>query len=271
MTEAAVHARRSGAVLHLVLDAPKRGNSLDQEMLSALEAHLLEAGSDPTLRVVLLEGEGKSFSTGYHIPSLLDELEQGPSVSDFNDHPLERALRALSLAEVPTVAVVGGNAYGAGCELALACDMRVASPEARFCMPPARLGVLYSVTGMRRVLELLGPALTKELLFTACVVDAQRALSLGLINRLATSRTELRSTAQILADEIAANAPLSIRHHKSILRSFLAPPPFSEEVLVEVARLREECFRSPEFARRSAKLGRRDTPQGGLGAVEVEG
>lgn len=241
-------------VATLVLDAPARGNSLDQAMLARLEELL--AGLDPEVRVVLVRGAGdRAFSTGYHVPSLLAELEAGPSVSDFEGHPLERALRALEAVAVPTVAVVHGNAYGAGCELALACDLRLAADDARLCMPPAKLGVLYSATGMRRLVELCGPALAKELLFTGDVVDAARALAVGLVNRV-VPKASLDAAAAELASTIRRNAALSIRHTKTVFSRFLAPPPLDAAALAEVARLRDECFRSDEFRERSRALGR---------------
>lgn len=242
-----------GVVARLVLDAPARGNSLDVPMLERLEAHLLTLAARGDVRVVALEGAGeRAFSTGYHVPALLEELARGPSVTDFEDHPLERALRALEAAPVPTVAIVNGNAYGAGCELALTCDLRIAAAEARLCMPPARLGVLYSATGIRRLLELVGPAVAQELLFTADPVDGPRALALGLVNRLAP-RAELAAAAGRLLETIAGNAPLSVGHTKAIVAR-LRPPALDEETLRWVAALREECFRSPDFAERTRAL-----------------
>jgi enoyl-CoA hydratase len=240
-------------VATVTIDAPERGNSLDEAMLARLEGLLrgLEA------RVVLVRGAGeRAFSTGYHVPSLLAELARGPSVSDFENHPLERALRALEAVAVPTIAVVHGNAYGAGCELALACDLRLAADDARLCMPPAKLGVLYSATGMRRLVELCGPAAAKELLFTGDPIDAARALGLGLVNRV-LPKAELDRAAAAMAATIRSNAPLSIRHTKTIFTRHLAPPPLDAATLADVARLREECFRSPEFLARSRALGSR--------------
>lgn len=242
-------------VATITLSAPGRGNALDAAMLEALEGLLRALPANA--RVVVLRGAGaRAFSTGYHVPSLVAELEAGPSVSDFARHPLERALRALEEVAVPTLALVLGNAYGAGCELALACDLRVAAEDARLCMPPARLGVLYSATGMRRLLELCGPAAAKELLFTGAPVDAQRAAALGLVNRVAPA-AHAEAEALALARTIAENAPLSLRHTKTIFRRFLAPPPLDDAALAEVARLREECFRSDEFKARAARLARR--------------
>ena len=117
-------------VLTLTLSAPWRSNALDPAMLTAL-AEALEALPAAT-RAVVLRGDGeRSFSTGYFLPALLDELEQGPSVNDYRTHPLERALTAIETCPVPTLAVIQGHAYGAGCELALACDLRLGSEIGR--------------------------------------------------------------------------------------------------------------------------------------------
>lgn len=250
-----VHLTVEDQVATVVLDAPDRGNSLDAAMLARLEELLRTL--DPGVRVVLVRGRGeRAFSTGYHVPSLLAELAQGPSVSDFEAHPLERALRALEEVPVPTIAVVHGNAYGAGCEVALACDLRLAADDARLCMPPAKLGVLYSATGMRRLIELCGPAVAKELLFTGEPVDAPRALAHGLLNRV-VPKADLDPLARAMAATIRGNAPLSIRHTKTIFSRWLAPPALDAATLAQVARLRDECFRSPEFQERSKALARR--------------
>lgn len=253
---AEVRLEQAGPIATLVIDAPERGNSLDAELLSQLEAHLSALGSETEssqVRVVVLRGAGpRGFSTGYHLPSLLAELEVGPSVSDFRDHPLERALRALEELPLPSVAVIQGNAYGAGCELALACDLRIASERAKLCMPPAKLGVLYSATGMRRLLELVGPAITRELLFTACVVESERASGLGLLNRV-VPHDQLEAEVATVCEQIAANSALSIRHTKTILRRFLGAPELAAEDLSEIARLRQECFDSEDFAARTAR------------------
>lgn len=249
MTAATIRRDVHEGVVTVVVDAPARGNSLDPALLTELEAALrdLPAGA----RVVVLRGAGqRHFSTGYHLPSLMDELARGPSVVDFDHHPLERALRALDEVPVPTLAVLHGDAYGAGCELALTCDLRLCAHEARLCMPPARLGILYSATGMRRLLGLVGPAVTRELLFTAEAVDGLRAHELGLVNR-SVPRAELDELAARTVERIAAGAPLALRHTKTVLRRFLEPPELDAAALRLVAALREECFRSDEFQQRA--------------------
>jgi enoyl-CoA hydratase/carnithine racemase len=240
-------------VLVLTLTAPERGNSVDRAMLGRLEEVLLGltvrvARRDVAApRAVLLRGAGeKSFCTGYNIEELVRELAEGPSVNDEAQHPLEKALRALDECPVPTIALVHGNAYGAGCELACACDLRVSSDDARFCMPPAKLGVLYSATGTRRLIDLVGAAVTKEMFFTAEPVPAARALAVGLVNRV-YPKSETTAEAEKLAAGIARNAPLSVRGTKTIVRR-LRPPALDAETVREIAKLRDECFRSRDFS-----------------------
>lgn len=234
-------------VATLVLSAPGRGNSLDRPMLVRVEE--LCRGLPSAARVLLVRGAGeKAFSTGYHLPTLLSELSEGESVVDFAHHPLERALRALDAVPVPTIAVVQGSAIGAGCELALTCDIRLAAEGATFAMPPARLGILYSLTGLARLQALVGPAVAQELIYAAETVDAPRALALGLVNRV-VPRAALEAEAAALAGRIAGNAPLSVRHHKALFRR-LRPPDPDPAVLRQVAALRLECFRSEEFRER---------------------
>lgn len=234
-------------VASLLLCAPERGNSLDRPMLLRVE----EACRDlpPQARVLLLRGAGeKAFSTGYHLPTLLAELAEGESVVDFAHHPLERALRALDAVPVPTLAVVQGSAIGAGCELALTCDLRIAADTASFCMPPAKLGILYSLTGLARLQALCGPAVAQELIYSAETLDAARALAIGLVNRV-VPRAGLEAEAAGLAGRIAGNGALSVRHHKALFRRLRAPDP-DPATLREVAALRLECFRSEEFRAR---------------------
>lgn len=262
-----VRLERDGHLATVTLSAPERGNSLDGPLLLRLEQVLRELPAD--VRVVLLRGEGpRAFSTGYHLPTLLAELSQGESVVDFEGHPLERALRALEDVPVPTLAVIRGNAWGAGCELALTCDLRLAGDDARLCLPPARLGILYSLTGLQRLVDLVGPGLAREMIYTAEPVEAERALAAGLVDRVFPA-ADLERAARELAERIARNEPLSLRHHKALFRR-LAPPAPGQAELREVAALRLECFKNPEFLRRAgAAAGSREARAGGAqGAVD---
>jgi enoyl-CoA hydratase/carnithine racemase len=247
----------------LTLESP-RGNALDPEMLEAIERHL--RALDPnTTRVVVLRGAGeKSFSSGYNVQELAKELAAGPSVSDEANHPLERALRALDECPVPTIALLHGYAFGAGCELAATADLRIAADDASFCMPPAKLGILYSASGLRRFVELVGMAVTKELFFTGEAIDAARALAVGLVNAVHPKARATEAALEVAAT-IAANAPLSVRHTKTLLNRHLRPAPLGAEATAAILRLREECFRSQDFRRAAAAFLEKKGP------VEFEG
>jgi enoyl-CoA hydratase/carnithine racemase len=193
-------------------------------------------------RCVVLTGSGDVFSAGYDIADLSpDRLAE--EAAELLTHPFEAAMAALDAVPVPVVAALGGHAFGGGLELALACDLRVCAPRARLGMPPARLGVVYSHTGLRRFVDAIGAARTRELFFTARPVDAREALSWGLVNEVVED-VEARSVA--LAQEIAALAPLSLRGNKRVLQALV--PPLDPALEAELHALRDAAFRSWDFA-----------------------
>ena len=224
---------RTGVARVTIENAAKR-NALDAEILEGLAATL------PTLdaRCVVLTGAGGAFSAGYDIGNLTPER-----LADVLIHPFEAALAALDDVPVPVVAALGGHAFGGGLELAMACDLRVCAPGAKLGMPPARLGVVYSHTGLRRFVDAVGSARTRELFLTARPVGADEALAWGMVNEVVED-VEARSVA--LASEIAALAPLSQRGNKRVLRALIAP--LDPALEAELEALRREAFASEDFA-----------------------
>jgi len=213
-------------------------NALDRPILEGLAATL------PALdaRCIVLTGAGSVFSAGYDIGDLSpDRLAE--EAAELLTHPFEAALAALDAVEVPVVAAMGGHAFGGGLELALACDLRVCASGAKLGMPPARLGVVYSHTGLRRFVDAIGSARTRELFFTARPVDAPEALTWGLVNEVVDD-VQARSIA--LASEIAALAPLSQQGNKRVLAALHAP--LDPALEAELHALRDAAFRSGDFA-----------------------
>lgn len=193
-------------------------------MLRDLVAALAELGADPGLRVALLSGAGdRAFSSGYDLAAL-DELEAQGVVLSSPDDPFERLLRALDELPFPIIALVRGACVGGGCALAAACDLRIAGESARFGMPPARLGLLYSDAGLRPFVELIGPARTRLLFYTGELIDARRAFEIGLVDEVVAD-DDVDAAGERLASRIAANAPLSVRGVRAILRRMRAPRP----------------------------------------------
>jgi enoyl-CoA hydratase/carnithine racemase len=225
-------------VARLTIANPAKRNALDRGVLDGL------AGALPALdaRCVILAGEGDVFSAGYDIGNLSPE-HLAEEAADLLTHPFEAALAALDAVPVPVVAALTGHAFGGGLELALACDLRICATRARLGMPPARLGVVYSPTGLRRFVDAIGSARTRELFLTARPVDASEALTWGLVNEVVADAND---RALALATEIAALSPLSLTGTKRVLQALV--PPLDPALEAELHALRDAAFRSEDFA-----------------------
>lgn len=219
----------------MTLSNPAKRNALDRPVL----AGLVDALGSLSARCVVLTGEGDVFSAGYDIGN----LTQAEEAAELLTHPFEAAVAALDAVPVPVVAALGGHAFGGGLELALTCDLRVCAPGARLGMPPARLGVVYSPTGLRRFVDAIGSARTRELFFTARPVDARQALDWGLVNEVVD---DVEGRSLELAASIAALAPLAQRGNKRVLHALT--PPLDPQLEAELNALREQAFRSEDFA-----------------------
>lgn len=229
-------------VVRLRIANPARRGALDHEILDTLAETV--AGLDA--RCLMLTGTDGIFSAGYDLGNL-EGREFEENAEKLVAHPFHDAIEALEAYPYPVVAQINGHAIGGGLELALTCDIRVAADGIRVGMPPAKLGLIYSHTGLRKFLDAIGPANTAELFYVGRNVDAERGRAMGLLNQV-VDPAELDATAVSLAGEIAANAPVSLAGNKRILREIRAHaaalPPDVEQDLVE---LRESCFRTDDF------------------------
>ena len=227
-------------VARLTIANPERRGALDHEILDTLADHArtLEA------RCLVIRGSGEVFSAGYDIGNL-EEQEFEESAARLVAHPFQDAIEALEAYRYPVVAEINGHAIGGGLELALTCDIRLAAREAKFGMPPARLGLIYSHTGLGKFIDACGAANTAELFFLGEAVEARRAERMGLVNGL-VDRGELEGRVLTLAAAIAANAPLSLAGNKRVIRTLRARP-LPPEVERELVELRESCFASDDF------------------------
>jgi enoyl-CoA hydratase len=229
-----VNAR--GPVRTITFNRPEQRNALPPAEWLRLRDVLDEIGRDPGARVVVLRGAGgRAFSSGYDIGAL-KQLEQHGIVLSTPEDPFEVALAAVVGHPLPIIAMIGGYAIGGGCTLAAGCDLRIAAASARFGMPPAKLGLVYSATELRPFLDLLGPARTKLLFYSGRIVGADRAYELGLVEQVVPDG-ELEERTYALADEIAANAPLSVQGTKRILGAMAgATPPETAAEIAEIIR-----------------------------------
>ena len=230
----------AAGVARLTISNPERRGALDHELLDALaeRARTLDA------RCVVIRGSGRVFSAGYDIGDLEDGAFE-EAAERLVAHPFHQAMEALAGYRYPVVAQINGYAIGGGLELALTCDIRIAARGVQMGMPPAKLGLIYSHTGLRKFIEACGPAATAELFFVGRNVDADRAEQMGLVNEVVEG-DELDDRVVELAAEIAGNAPLSLAGNKRMLRA-LREHALPAEVERELVALRESCFRSEDF------------------------
>ena len=229
----------------LTISNPDKRGALDRAILDALATTLPSLGA----RCVIITGQGRVFSAGYDIGDLggwghdpfADEAEKLVA------HPFTAALDAVEAYPYPTIAALNGHTIGGGLELALACDLRLAAHQIRVGMPPAKLGLVYSHTGIRKFIHTIGAPRTRELFLVGGRINAATAHLWGLVNSVHGS-DELAEAALALASEVAANAPLAQRGNKRVIRAVLeAEATLDPEVERELIELREACFRSEDF------------------------
>jgi len=243
------------AVVRLTISNPAKRNALDHPLLDAITATLDElaagggrapGGQAQPARCIMITGAHGMFSAGYDIGEIPEEAfeEQAESLVA---HPFTEAIDALEAFPYPTLAVLPGPTIGGGLELALACDLRIARQDIKLGMPPAKLGLVYSHTGLRRFLDAIGAPRTRELFLLGRYIDAPTALAWGLVNRIATAE-QLDAAALELAVELAGNAPLAQRGNKHVIASLLtAESELPLEVEQELIELRRASFASRDL------------------------
>ena len=199
--------KRDGVAI-VAVNRPDKLNALDDRTMAELDAAFVDFGADEAVRGVLLTGAGdKAFVAGADIGELATESPVGGKERSIRG---QRVLDRIENLGKPVVAAVGGFALGGGCELALACHVRVASENARLGTPEVKLGIMCGYGGTQRLARLVGKGRALELLLTGEMVDAQEALRIGLVNRV-VSRQTLIEDAEGLLRKMIANGPLSLR------------------------------------------------------------
>lgn len=228
----------------VTLNRPEKRNAVTAAMWAALPGLAAQVAADPAVRVALVRGAGAdAFSAGADIVEMTRTVSDPERMRAMQQAVLDGQLAWARLA-IPTIAMVRGACTGGGCGLALACDLRVAGDDAFFAIPPARLGLVYALDDTRRLVDLVGPARAKEILFTGRRIGAREALDLGLVNEVVPA-AELESRVRELAATIAGNAANSIAAAKHIVGLIM------DGTRAETAATRamfDGAFNSPEFA-----------------------
>ncbi|MGW6448305.1 enoyl-CoA hydratase/isomerase family protein [Lentzea sp. NPDC055074] len=204
----------AGPVATLTINRPAKRNAMSYEMWSALPGLLGRVSADESVRVLVIRG-GAHFSAGADIAEF-STLRQGAEGAAHYGEAVHKGERAIAELDKPTIAAVAGFCVGGGCEIALACDMRVASADARFGITPAKLGIVYNFTSTKALVDAVGPAWAKQILFSADLIDAPTALRIGLVNEVVES---LDARVKELSEQIAGRAQVSVRGAKKIINS----------------------------------------------------
>jgi enoyl-CoA hydratase/carnithine racemase len=237
-------ARKEGRVGTMIFNNPERHNAVSLEMWQAAVKILDDFAQDAEIRVVVLSGAGgKAFVSGADISKFEDERSTREGVERYNA-ATDKVYTGVATYPKPTIALIQGYCIGGGLNLAISCDLRFCSEGSRFGLPAARLGLGYGYAGLKRFIDTLGPAHTKDIFFSGRQFGADEALAMGLVNRVLPD-SELASFVREYADGIAANAPLTVDSIKQI--SLEVQKPESERDLKRAADLVARCFASQDY------------------------
>lgn len=242
--EAEVRIERAGPIATLVLHQPARRNAMTSAMWDQLARHATELGADDEVRCIVLRGSGEeAFVAGADI-SEFTQLRENPDQARRYDELTDRAFQALLALDTPVIAAIHGFCMGGGTAIALCCDLRFAADDARFALPPARLGLGYGLENVRNAVNVLGTTAARELLLTARRIPANEALRLGLLSAV-VPKAELDSLVQERAAAIAENAPLTLQ---AVKRSLRALESGNTDALAEAQQAIDRCFSSEDYA-----------------------
>jgi enoyl-CoA hydratase len=238
-------ARQEGGVGWITFNNPARHNAVSMAMWEALHEIVDAYAQDDAVRVIVVEGAGgKAFVSGADI-SEFEEKRSSPKTTRLYNETAQAASRALKDVNKPTIAMIRGWCVGGGVSVALACDMRIASEESSFAVPAAKLGLGYEFEGVRKLVDVVGPAFAREIFYTARQFSAAEALAMGLVNRVVAA-DELDTYVRGDAQRIAANAPLTVASIKTLVAQVLKDESDRDVQLCQ--DVVDRCFASEDYA-----------------------
>jgi enoyl-CoA hydratase len=237
-------SRKEGGVGIVTFNNPERHNAVSLDMWEATKRILDNFAADNEVRVVVLTGAGgKAFVSGADISKFESERGSLAATRHYNA-TVEKAYSGIQDFPKPTIAMIRGYCIGGGLGLAVCCDLRICSENSRFAVPAAKLGLGYSYAGLRRLINVVGPAFAREIFFTARQFNTEEARLMGLVNRV-VPEAELESYVKNYAETIAANAPLTVKAVKYIVGE--ATKDESQRDLARCTEMVEQCFTSRDF------------------------
>lgn len=237
-------SRKEGGVGTVIFNNPERRNAVSLDMWEAFADYLEAFAQDPEVRVVVVTGAGgKAFVSGADISKFEDERASEEGVKRYNK-AVERGYSTAHTFPKPTIAMIRGYCIGGGMGLATCCDLRICSEGSKFAIPAAKLGLGYGFPGLKRLVDVVGPAFAKEIFFTARQFDATEAREMGLVNRVVPD-AELETYVASYAAMISANAPLTVNSIKVIVGETVKDE--SQRNLARCADLVAQCFASQDY------------------------
>ena len=238
-------SRKEGGIGYVIFNNPERHNAVSLDMWEAASRFLDNFRNDKSIRVVVLTGAGgKAFVSGADISKFEEERSDEKAIARYNK-AVDQAYTAVYEFPKPTIAMIRGYCLGGGVGLAACCDLRICSDNSRFAVPAAKLGLGYGYTGIKRLSDIVRPAFTKEIFFTARQFDATEAQAMGLVNRV-VPKDELETYVRDYAAMIVGNAPLTVDSVKYIVGE--AAKDESERNIARCTELVNQCFASNDYA-----------------------
>ncbi len=228
----------------MIFNNPERRNALSLEMWGGMAEILRAFEADDAVRMVVMKGAGeKAFVSGADISQFEKNRSSAEQAAEYA-RVSEEARRVMEGMKKPLIAMIRGYCLGGGLGVALQADIRVASDDSQFGIPAGRLGIAYGFDGLKRLVDLVGPAKAKEIMFTARRITAANALDIGLVNAVAPAE-ELEGVVKDMAAVIAGNAPLSVRASKLTIDEVAKDG--ADRDLAMIERLSRECFDSDDY------------------------
>ena len=236
--------RKEGGIGWMIFNQPEKHNAVSYDMWIAVPRIISAFEADPDVRVIVVSGAGeRAFVSGADISEFDKKRSSADSIKVY-DAAGDAAHAALAGAFKPTLAMIRGICYGGGVAIALQTDIRVCSTDSQFAVPAARLGLGYRYSGIKRLVDIVGPAFAKEIFFTANRFTAEDARIMGLVNRVLPSE-QLEDYVRSLATSICNNAPLTIKAAKLAINAAVEDP--ERRRMAEIDAAIKACFASADY------------------------
>ncbi|MDN7246333.1 enoyl-CoA hydratase/isomerase family protein [Planococcus shenhongbingii] len=238
-----LYLEKDGAIATLVINRADQRNAFSLDMFKQLPSLLTEAAEDSSIKVLILRGvDNRAFSAGADIKEFMDNRLSQQKAKNYNDHALA-AIEQLYRFPKPTIALIRKLAIGGGLELAMSCDFRIASTDSKFGITAARLGIIYNLRSTKRLLNVIGPVKTKELLYTGKLIKAEEAEELGIVQQLHEGDAA-NEAAWSFAQELAAVSSTAMHGNKKVIQAIIDGAQSEDE---QMASLILDSFESDDY------------------------